>query len=106
MDLTIATWNINSLRLRQGLLHKLMAGLQPDVICLQETKVPDELFPEAIAGEIGFAHVLKRGMKGYNGVAILFADCVSGKYAGLVWQERLPACFRAGGNRWRADNVT
>jgi len=71
MQLTIATWNINSLRLRQSLLHKLMAGLQPDIICLQETKVPDELFPESIAAEIGFPHVLKRGMKGYNGVAIL-----------------------------------
>src|ERR1700691_503076 len=71
MELTIATWNINSLRLRQALLHKLMDGLRPDIICLQETKVPDELFPEAIAGAIGFAHVLKRGMKGYNGVAML-----------------------------------
>jgi exodeoxyribonuclease-3 len=71
MKLTIATWNINSLRLRQSLLHKLMDGLQPDVICLQETKVPDALFPEDIAGAIGFDHVLKRGMKGYNGVAIL-----------------------------------
>ena len=71
MKLTIATWNINSLRLRQSLLHRLMDGLRPDVLCLQETKVPDELFPEAIAGEIGFGHVLKRGMKSYNGVAIL-----------------------------------
>ncbi|HTQ70868.1 MAG TPA: exodeoxyribonuclease III [Acidocella sp.] len=71
MKLTIATWNINSLRLRQAHLHRLVAQLQPDVICLQETKVPDELFPEAIATEIGFPHVLKRGMKGYNGVAIL-----------------------------------
>ncbi len=71
MELTVATWNINSLRLRQSLLHKLMAGLKPDVICLQETKVPDEFFPDVIAGEIGFGHVLKRGMKGYNGVAIL-----------------------------------
>ncbi len=71
MQITIATWNINSLRLRQNLLHQLMDGLKPDIICLQETKVPDELFPEAIAGAIGFSHVLKRGMKGYNGVAIL-----------------------------------
>jgi exodeoxyribonuclease-3 len=71
MELTVATWNINSLRLRQGLLHKLVAGLRPDVICLQETKVPDELFPQAIAGEIGLPYVLRRGMKGYNGVAIL-----------------------------------
>ena len=71
MKLTVATWNINSLRLRQGHLNRLMAELRPDVICLQETKVPDELFPEAIGTEIGFPHVLKRGMKGYNGVAIL-----------------------------------
>ena len=43
----------------------------PDVICLQETKVPDPLFPEDVAPGIGFPYVLKRGMKGYNGVAIL-----------------------------------
>ena len=71
MTLTVVTWNINSLRLRQAHLHRLMAELQPDVICLQETKVPDELFPEAIGHEIGFPYVLKRGMKSYNGVAIL-----------------------------------
>jgi exodeoxyribonuclease-3 len=71
MKLTIATWNINSLRLRRGLLQNLVAGLAPDVICLQETKVPDPLFPENIAESIGFSHVLKRGMKGYNGVAVI-----------------------------------
>jgi exodeoxyribonuclease-3 len=71
MKLTIATWNINSLRLRQSLLHKLIAALAPDVLCLQETKVPDELFPADIAGATGFPYVLKKGMKGYNGVAIL-----------------------------------
>jgi exodeoxyribonuclease-3 len=71
MKLTIATWNINSLRLRRGLLQHLVAGLAPDVICLQETKVPDPLFPEDIAESVGFSHVLKRGMKGYNGVAVI-----------------------------------
>jgi len=71
MKLTVATWNINSLRLRRGLLHLLVDGLAPDVICLQETKVPDALFPEDTPTDIGFPHVLKRGMKGYNGVAIL-----------------------------------
>ena len=43
--LRIATWNINSLRLRVGLLDKLVEALNPDVICLQETKVADEEFP-------------------------------------------------------------
>lgn len=69
--LRIATWNINSLRLRQGLLGGLVQALAPDVICLQETKVPDELFPAAVGPELGLPHVAHRGMKGYNGVAIL-----------------------------------
>ncbi len=68
--LRICTWNINSLRLRWPLLLRVMVALDPDVICLQETKVPDPLFPAA-ARSIGYDHVLHRGMKGYNGVAIL-----------------------------------
>ena len=69
--LRIATWNINSLRLRLPLLERLVAALDPDVICLQETKVPDELFPDAAPAAFGYPHVARRGMKGYNGVAIL-----------------------------------
>ena len=69
--LRIATWNINSLRLRMPLLHRLVAELNPDVICLQETKVPDPLFPAEGPAELGFPFVSFRGMKGYNGVAIL-----------------------------------
>ena len=71
MRLRVATWNINSLRLRLPLLERLIADLDPDVICLQETKVPDELFPDTAPGTLGFPHVARRGMKGYNGVAIL-----------------------------------
>ena len=63
----IATWNINSVRLRLGLLERLDETLAPDVICLQETKVPDELFPDTPM----FPHVARRGMKSYNGVAVL-----------------------------------
>ena len=66
----VATWNINSLRLRQGLLRELVAALDPDVLCLQETKVPDELFPAEAPRAVGYPHVVFRGMKGYNGVAI------------------------------------
>ncbi len=69
--LRIATWNINSLRLRMPLLDKLVEALNPDVICLQETKVPDELFPAEGPVALGYPHVSYRGMKGYNGVAIL-----------------------------------
>ena len=69
--LRVVTWNINSLRLRSGLLERLIAALDPDVICLQETKVPDELFPATVPIQLGFPFVSFRGMKGYNGVAIL-----------------------------------
>jgi exodeoxyribonuclease-3 len=69
--LRIATWNINSLRLRAPLLRRLVAALDPDVLCLQETKVPDDLFPDHVPEELGYRHVARRGMKGYNGVAIL-----------------------------------
>ncbi len=69
--LRIATWNINSLRLRLPLLRHLQDALAPDVLCLQETKVPDELFPMADVLAAGYPHVAHRGMKGYNGVAIL-----------------------------------
>jgi exodeoxyribonuclease III len=70
-SLRVATWNINSLRLRVGLLDSLVEALKPDVICLQETKVPDELFPAEALEPLGFPHRVYRGMKGYNGVAIL-----------------------------------
>ena len=69
--LRIATWNINSLRLRLPLLSRLAEALDPDVICLQETKVPDELFPAEGPPALGYPFVVRRGMKGYNGVAIL-----------------------------------
>ncbi|PWS39342.1 exodeoxyribonuclease III [Falsiroseomonas bella] len=67
----IVTWNINSVRLRLPLLKDLSAALEPDVICLQETKCPDEHFPHEGVEALGFPHRAVRGMKGYNGVAIL-----------------------------------
>ncbi|HUA76988.1 MAG TPA: exodeoxyribonuclease III [Acetobacteraceae bacterium] len=71
LRLRIATWNINSLRLRQDRLAALVAALEPDILCLQETKVPDELFPEKVPAAIGLPYFARRGMKSYNGVAIL-----------------------------------
>ncbi len=68
--LRIATWNINSLRLRLGLLERLISELDPDVICLQETKVPDPLFPVDAPAALGYPYFAHRGMKGYNGVAV------------------------------------
>lgn len=71
MKLTIATWNINSVRLRQDLLERLVADAAPDIICLQETKAPDPAFPRDLGARLGLPHILMRGMKSYNGVAML-----------------------------------
>jgi exodeoxyribonuclease-3 len=67
----LVTWNINSLRLRLPLLAEVVAQHRPDVVCLQETKVPDPLFPADACRALGFPHLAHHGMKGYNGVAIL-----------------------------------
>jgi exodeoxyribonuclease-3 len=70
----VATWNINSVRLRLDLVLRLLEEERPDVLCLQETKTVDDAFPFAAFAERGYAHAHAWGMKGYNGVAILARD--------------------------------
>ena len=67
----LATWNINSVRLRADLVVKFLTGHRPDVLCLQETKCPDELFPGEAMRKAGYVHQAVNGQKGYHGVAIL-----------------------------------
>jgi exodeoxyribonuclease III len=69
--LRLATWNINSVRLRIELVKKLAEAAKPDVICLQEIKTEDQFFPADELKKAGYPHQLVYGMKGYNGVAIL-----------------------------------
>src|SRR6516164_11024349 len=66
----IATWNINSVRRRLDLVLDWLNRHRPDVLCLQETKVEDHLFPVMAFQTAGY-HSTFRGMKGYNGVATL-----------------------------------
>ena len=67
----IVSWNINSVRLRIDMLKRVADELQPDFLCLQEIKAQESDFPTDGVAEAGFAHQHFRGMKGYNGVAIL-----------------------------------
>ena len=67
----IATWNINSVRLRLPIVLKLLDEAQPDILCLQETKTPDEFFPDEAFAQHGYGHIHIHGMKSYNGVAII-----------------------------------
>ena len=70
MNLSIATWNINSVRLRIELVARFLAEQRPDVLCLQETKCPDAEFPAAAFRAAGYEHLAINGQKGYHGVAI------------------------------------
>ena len=71
MTFTLATWNINSVRLREGLVARLLTEEAPDVLCLQECKCPVELLPLQGFQALGYRYIVARGQKGYNGVAIL-----------------------------------
>lgn len=71
MSLKLATWNINSVRLRIGLVERFLDEEQPDVLCLQETKTQDEFFPAEAFAARRYAHQHVHGMKSYNGVAIV-----------------------------------
>jgi exodeoxyribonuclease-3 len=66
----IASWNINSLRKRQDRLFAWLEAKKPDIVCLQETKCPDEQFL-ALALQAAGYHSAYHGEKSYNGVAIL-----------------------------------
>ena len=66
----IATWNVNSLKVRLPHVLDWLAAEQPDALCLQETKTEDKGFPFAELAAAGY-HALHNGQKTYNGVAIL-----------------------------------
>jgi len=67
--LKIATWNINSVRLRIDQVTKFLAEEQPDVLCLQETKCRDDQFPTKAFISSGYQHIAISGQAGYHGVA-------------------------------------
>jgi exodeoxyribonuclease-3 len=67
----LATWNINSVRLRINLVTRFLREHQPDAIALQETKVVNDLFPKKAFEKLGYVHHAIHGQKGYHGVAVL-----------------------------------
>ncbi|KZR76433.1 exodeoxyribonuclease III [Prochlorococcus marinus] len=66
----IATWNVNSIRTRLDQVQAWLQDAQPDLLCLQETKVDDPLFPHEVFEAQGY-QVHFHGQKAYNGVAIV-----------------------------------
>jgi len=85
----IVSWNINSLRKRQGRLLTWLDATKPDIVCLQETKCTDEQFPELALKAAGY-HSAFHGQKSYNGVAILSRDPLHDVRASLCDEEEDP----------------
>ena len=73
----IATWNVNSIRVRLQMVLDWMVQSQPDVLCLQEIKVTDELFPIDSFEALGY-RVAVSGQRSYNGVAIISKQEING----------------------------
>lgn len=101
MPFTLATWNINSVRLRLPLVEQFLKDYAPDVLCLQETKCPDDLFPAAAFEALGYGHIAISGQKGYHGVATLSRrplDIVEKRdFCGMGDRRHVSARLSAGG---------
>lgn len=70
MTFKIATWNVNSLRVRLPHVQTWLADVNPDVLVLQEIKMPSEDFPLDVFAEMGYQAAVS-GQRTYNGVAVL-----------------------------------
>ncbi|MDF1794011.1 MAG: exodeoxyribonuclease III [Thalassobaculaceae bacterium] len=96
----IVTWNINSVRLRLPLVLRLLEEVQPDVLCLQETKALVDVFPAGPIAEAGWSHQMVAGMKGYNGVAIVsrlpIGETVSREFCGRADARHVAARIDGG----------
>ncbi len=98
MTLTIATWNINSVRLRADLVCGFLADYQPDVLCLQEIKCANDHFPYAVFRAAGYEHIEVHGQKAYHGVATL-------SRLPLKKPERLAFCGKSDARHLAVDVV-
>jgi exodeoxyribonuclease III len=104
--LKIASWNINSVRFRLDIVERFLTDEAPDILCLQETKAEDGVFPSAALRKLGYDHIVLNGQKMHHGVAIISRMPLIEDHS-HDWQDngearhigvRLP-------NGWRLENV-
>jgi exodeoxyribonuclease-3 len=87
MPLRIVTWNVNSVRQRLEHLERFCRRYEPDVVCLQEIKVPSDDFPAGEVAAFGYPYVEVHGQKGYNGVAVLSRRRLTAPHK-QIWCDR------------------
>jgi len=83
--LSVATWNINSARLRLPIIERYLGDHAPDILCLQEIKCQEHQFPAEALAKLGYEHQAVCGQKGYHGVATVSRVPIR-EYARHDWQ--------------------
>src|SRR6056297_2005441 len=108
MAFSLATWNINSVRLRIGLVEQFLTDHQPDVLCLQEIKCQNDQFPEKNFRKLGYEHIAVHGQKGYHGVATVskrpLTETYSTDYCQMGDTRHVATHVQAGGKPVRVHN--
>lgn len=108
MKLSIATWNINSVRLRLPIVVKLLEEAAPDILCLQEIKCPNAEFPEKELRKLGYEHIAVHGQSSYHGVATIsrlpFHDVARRQFCGKDDARHVAVTVDAGGSALSVHN--
>jgi len=108
MLFSVATWNINSVRLRLPLVIEFLQTAKPDILCLQETKCPDGHFPRKALQAAGYDYLTISGQKGYHGVAILsrlpFTETNRRSFCYMNDCRHIAVTIQAGGRKIRLHN--
>jgi exodeoxyribonuclease-3 len=108
MTFSITTWNINSVRLRLPIVLDFLDRFAPDVLCLQETKCPNDQFPSSAFRKAGYEHIEIHGQKGYHGVATIsrhpLQDAARRTFCEIDDTRHLDAIICAPGRRVRVHN--
>jgi exodeoxyribonuclease-3 len=86
MSLRIATWNINSVRARADIVEQFLRESRPDVLCLQETKVANDIFPHGLFEQLGYTHRILNGQRMHHGVATISRVPLEGAWR-YDWQD-------------------
>lgn len=86
MAIRIATWNINSVRARADIVEQFLRTSQPDVLCLQETKVANDIFPHGLFEQLGYSHRILNGQRMHHGVATISRVPLEGAWR-YDWQD-------------------
>lgn len=108
MPFKIATWNINSVRLRIGIVENFLEEHQPDVLCLQEIKCQNDQFPYKNFKKLGYEYTAVHGQKGYHGVATVskrpLSETYSKDYVAMGDTRHISTQVEAGGRNLQIHN--